>query len=65
MKAESTTLTKVTVFISNRELVEFVRKAGIHVPEDVDVDVLADADEVGNGVFLEWSQEHDAPDEQG
>lgn len=63
MKAESTTTTKVTVHISTKELVEFVRASGIHVPDGADAFPAAPFD-ADDGVVLEWSVEH-AKNEQG
>jgi hypothetical protein len=67
MKASSRTVTKVRVHISTEELIECVRRAGIHIPEGAGVDVYGapfDDETEGDGVLLEWSQVH-AENEQG
>jgi hypothetical protein len=65
VKATAKTVTRVTVTISKDEVLELVRKAGIHIPADVEVNVYgAPFDDDSDGVLLEWSQAHDA-DEQG
>lgn len=63
MKASAVTSTKVTVHISERELVELVRRAGIHVPADTAVDCYAapfdtEFDPDGGGIIVEWSENH-------
>lgn len=65
MKATATTTTRVVVTISMWELIEMVRKAGIHIPDGADVTAFGPAlDEYEcDGVVLEWTQ--DAPTEQG
>jgi hypothetical protein len=66
VKASSVTSTKVSVHISETELVALVRSAGIHVPADTAVDCYAapfdtEFDPDGGGIIVEWTQEHDAP----
>lgn len=63
MKASSVTSTKVSVHISEKELVELVRAGGIHVPADMSVDCYAapfdtEFDPDGGGIIVEWSEEH-------
>jgi hypothetical protein len=59
MKATAKTTTRVVVTISMAELVEMVRKAGIHVPPGADVSAFGPAfDEYEcDGVVLEWTQD--------
>lgn len=63
MKASSKTTTKVRVHISEREIAELVRAAGIHVPMGVELDCYTapfdtefDAD--GGGIMVEWTVPH-------
>lgn len=63
MKASAVTSTKVTVHIPERELVDIVRRAGIHVPADAAVDCYAapfdtEFDPDGGGIIVTWSETH-------
>jgi hypothetical protein len=58
VKAQSTTTTRVVVHISTRELVEFVRASGIHVPDSVAAYPATPFDYDEDGVVLEWQVDH-------
>lgn len=72
MKASAKKKTTVTVNISTRELVEFVRASGIHVPAGAPATVeMWEADTFDGGTLgatVVWEQtevEHSATGEQG
>ena len=60
MKATATQTTKVTVHIPAHELVEFIRAAGIVVPDHLAVDCYSTPfdTEDGGGIIVEWTQDH-------